>query len=376
MTVRFKGFEFPTEPRTMTYLDLPGSASPQVANRWQRVTGQTDNNKNAISIDFFWRGTCHSCGRGIWSSPQDDIINIDNFVTQGMQADVIAEDGVELRACVQCVGSYRSQIIANAAASTDTNKGLIVWPEEVVGPMERDRENRKAALRRWLEPRATAPAVGAYVLHNDRMLRFSSFTADGKVAVMEPSIDPLPMGEVQVLTPCVHGIDHPDVVVLPHFTASVGGAAGTHYVVKRWSGVNVTIRDLKGGLTKTVSANAIAVPAPCVNPAAESAEDKAARLEWALERVKEGLHHRMVAEGVARDWCSTFDPILDSAGLPPRKEQAFYMLTMRVATDAVYDEAQMEKFLDTGWTGTFSARSMTCIDIQREIKPSVAMLSL
>ena len=376
MTIRFKGFEFPDAPRTLSYLDLPGSSSPQVSNRWQRVTGQTDNKKNTVSLDFFWRGACHSCGRGVWTSPQDDIFNIDNFVTQGMQADTIVEDGVEMRACIQCIASYRSQIVTNATAVTDANKGLIPWPEAIVGPLIAEREARQAGLRRWLEPRPTAPAVGAYVLHENRMLRFASFTPEGKVAVMEPTIEPLTAEEVRVLTPAVHGIEHPEVVVLPHFTASVGGTAGTRWLVRRWAGVNVTIRGIEAGLTKTVSANAIAVPAPCVNPATETAEEKAARLEWALERVKEGLHHRMVAEGVARDWCATFDPILDSAGLPPRKEQAYYMLTMRVATDAVYDEAQMEKFLDTGWTGTFSARSMTCIDIQREIKPSVAMLSL
>src|SRR6187431_313670 len=215
-TMRHKGFDFPMEPRTMSYLDIPGSNSPQVANRWQRVTGQMGDNRQPLIMDFFWRGTCFGCGRGTWSSPQDDLFNIESYLNTSMISDSIVEDGKTYRTCQSCTGGSRQVIIDAATASSDSSKAPLEWPEEIIGELMGARKVRAGTLKRWIEPHATAPAVGAYIMVGNAMHRFASFTADGKVAV-QGKTEAYPMDEVQVLTPAVHGVAHPDVVVMPHF---------------------------------------------------------------------------------------------------------------------------------------------------------------
>jgi hypothetical protein len=122
---------------------------------------------------------------------------------------------------------------------------------------------------------------------------------------------------VEVLTSVIHGVPHDHVLVMPS-SGWRESARKDEVSVVRYNGFNATIR-LKDKTTKTIGMNHLALLVPPLNPATEKASAKAARLERELERVKDTLHRRMVAEGVARSWCGEFDPILDSNGLKPRK---------------------------------------------------------
>lgn len=367
MSIKLNGLEFPAAPREESYLDLPTSGAPQVANRWHRVPNQQVPS-GPVDLDVFWRGACLRCGNGIWSTPQDDIVNVAAYIADTRLATEVIRDGVAYRCCKRCSG-HADEVVSLGQASPDENKGFVQWPDGITATSAKARAEREAKKAEWTVERPTAPAEGAYVVAGKALTRFERF-ADGKV-VTESGVHE--MDGVQVLVPAVYGVLHPSVIVLP-FLAGIT-AEPVPWRVVRWEGVNVTIHS-QTGITKTISANGIAVPAPCLDPSTETPEARAERLEWALRRVTTGLHHRMVAEGVARDWCSTFDPILSSSGLAPRKAQQFYLVTMRVESDRKLSESELAGLLASGWRNTWNYQKLHCVDVQAEYQSSTPMLSL
>jgi hypothetical protein len=158
--------------------------------------------------------------------------------------------------------------------------------------------------------------MGAYVWINEKFERFDGWTDDGRVKVLN-STETYPAKDVLAATSIVYGIPHENGIIMPS-----SGLDADHVTMVRYAAYNATVKVKRTGRTTTIGVNHLAILVPVLNPATEKTAARAERLARELERVKETLHRRMVAEGEARSWCSEFDPILDSNGLKPRKPKA------------------------------------------------------
>ena len=175
------------------------------------------------------------------------------------------------------------------------------------------------------------PKVGALMREIDtgNMLYFDGWSNDGQVRahrVDQKRVNNYGADAVEALTAPVYGRTYraEDGQRMCLFNArNEGYADGTLVTrIEGWDSIQAYYHVANRNRALYMSVNYLALLAPPLNPATESAEDKMARLERELDDMKERVHHRMVAEGVARDWCATFDPILDSIGLEKRRRPA------------------------------------------------------
>lgn len=135
------------------------------------------------------------------------------------------------------------------------------------------------------------------------------------------------INEVEALTPAHYGTAHERCIGVPG-----SGYEGIVVELRNWRNLSPVIVREKNQRAETWGANTLAALAPVLDPETEKPEEKAARLERELNALRQGLHDRMVAEGVARSWCSEFDMILDATGLPPREKKNIIEGTMRFRT--------------------------------------------
>lgn len=168
-----------------------------------------------------------------------------------------------------------------------------------------------------------SPKQGAYVrqippdgTHHSPLLRFDGWLGDTKFSV-QGSTEEYDADTFEALTPAYYGFGYDKAVCIPP-----GSWPGYDCRIDGWSSIEPLVA-MPGQMTQHWNSNAVAALAPMLNPATETPEEAVARLMREKERIEMGLRNRMVAEGVYRNWCSEFDPILDSNGLPPRKHKGF-----------------------------------------------------
>lgn len=138
---------------------------------------------------------------------------------------------------------------------------------------------------------------------------------------------------------------------------------GTPLSIMSFRGLNIVIRK-EGTLTFTVwSPNSVAALAPLLNPATETIHRKVARIEHERDEIEKGIYSRMIAEGIAREWCTEFDGILDSTGLPPRKPKGKIVGTLRFEFDSDNIEAHRNTIegTPTGWTSVIPTNRVTLV---------------
>lgn len=191
---------------------------------------------------------------------------------------------------------------------------------DVEQDIEREDEQMAATVKQY-EMHPVSPVLGALMRKNEenttRLFKFDKWTDDETFLVLDVE-DEQKADEWECLTPAFHGYAY-------ERASGVGnsGYPGLLVAVVGWQGVHAVIRQVGRSATNTWMANEVAALAPLVNPDTETAEQTIARLTRAKARLEEGLRARMVAEGVARNWCGEFDPILDSSGLGPRKAKGW-----------------------------------------------------
>lgn len=174
------------------------------------------------------------------------------------------------------------------------------------------------------------PRHGAYLLvaGTGPLRRFDHFTEDGKVRLLG-DIHPVLIEEAEALVPAHYGVIYERAIIMPNHDMSTPIVA-----ITQWRSLNPIIRVQGSQSVSAYPANSIAGLAPVLDPATESLEDKVERLERERALLEAGLQQRMVAEGVARGWCSEFDGILDSTGLAPRTDKRTIVGTMRFVIDS------------------------------------------
>jgi hypothetical protein len=369
-TINRNGLQFPAEPVHYDNFASIGSALPRVERRWQRITymGRT--------LDLLFKGTCAACAYSTWWTPDEDV-SLTDFIEQRYVHDrVITEDesGAPLEAtfsmCTYCVGRERLHLgYANARSTpSDYARGLYAdWPEEVVKQVTEPLAARKAAAERWLEVRAIVPTVGAFVLVNgDKFGHFDGFDAKGKVLV---DGNPYDHHRVEAIIAVVYGTKHENVIVLP--TVNNSRLSGKRGKIARYSNIHAVVSGDEIAST-TIALNHLGISVPIINPATESPEDRADRLQWQMDRIRDAMHRRMVAEGTHRSWCTEFDPILDSMGLAPRQGKRRVIMTMEVeATGRI----TAEDLLDRGVWDHFSYSNVRCTAARIEEPAVNPMLS-
>ena len=333
-TIEVNGYNLPT---------LPYEGGPELYNRpsddrrWAHY-----NDGDTTDIHVLWVGTCQCdyCGYQLWEAaeevPQTSIYTTDSIMRsiwggsftpasreRMIGNGMIPEDwSEEWLPCISwdCVTRESRRVTALDKARREVASRLIKWPADIFADLKEREEKRiadeRAKIAHLLEPYPVIPVRGAYVWVEDesepKFERFDEWTDDGQIKVIGRS-EPFDVEKVLAATSVIYDVPHHNGAIVPGH-----GKVSQKVEVIRYSSINATVR-LAGGTTTTVPVNALAVLVPPLNPATESAKHKALRLERELDRVKESLYRRMVAEGVARSWCSEFDPILDSNGLKPRK---------------------------------------------------------
>lgn len=188
----------------------------------------------------------------------------------------------------------------------------------------------------------TPPRTGALIrLTDGTMTRFGDWT--GKSAATTADGKAIKASDFEVLIPAQYGKAYARAVGL-----DASGHAGKIVIVTNWRSINVLVT--LEGATRMLewAANTIAVLAPPLNPATEKPAETVVRLTREKARLEATIHDRMVAEGVARGWCSEFDPILDATGLPPRHKKNVVTGVLTFTTQInERDYGSAEALLDT-----------------------------
>jgi hypothetical protein len=189
------------------------------------------------------------------------------------------------------------------------------------------REERQVAQTEAAEIRPVPPKMGALVrvITDERQVPvvFSRWVGDDTFTI-EGSDEVLKAAEYEALTPAFMPWSYERAVMFRE-----SGQDGAMCRITGWYSIHATAQMYGQRHTDNYPANFVAALAPMLNPATERPEDALARLLWEKERLEAGLRARMVAEGVARNWCSEFDPILDSSGLAPRQHKGWVIGTMK-----------------------------------------------
>lgn len=208
----------------------------------------------------------------------------------------------------------------------------------------------------------TIPVHGAYIriIGDGTLDRFGEWV-DKTSAKNQTGTKTLSIEEFEVLTPAVYGMAYDRAVSIPP-----ASRAGELVEITSWRGINCIVRKE----SRTVDewrANHVAVPAPPLHPETESMKDKVARLEREKAKIMRSIHERMVAEGVARSWCSEFDPILDSSGLMPRHKDNVITGTMEFTFALSRDYGEASKMLDQikgNWSSYIPTRELRVVDVR------------
>lgn len=208
----------------------------------------------------------------------------------------------------------------------------------------------------------TIPVHGAYIriIGDGTLDRFGEWV-NKTSAKNQTGTKTLSIEEFEVLTPAVYGMAYDRAVSIPP-----ASRAGELVEITSWRGINCIVRKE----SRTVDewrANHVAVPAPPLHPETESMKDKVARLEREKAKIMRSIHERMVAEGVARSWCSEFDPILDSSGLMPRHKDNVITGTMEFTFALSRDYGEASKMLDQikgNWSSYIPTRELRVVDVR------------
>lgn len=373
MNIRHNGRDFPTTPQRISYFgDVPsGSATPTVASRWIRVTdGQG-------STDLFWKGRCMVCSHNVWYAPEETSAHhplTDYLTTRNIFAERSDSDGVPYSICERCNERTTDDASLSPYVGGE-DRAPIEWPPTIMEALQQRIEDARKKAGEWADARPAVPVEGAYVLPVDHELgrtlpRFGGFNDNGTVTVQSAEgSKTYPMDQVMVLIPAVHGAMHRNIVNISY--ASDRCQIGEIVHVHRWSGRNVFLVHPDTRRTMNLQANQVAVAAPMVNPDAESLEEKVARLEYEHARTKHLLHTRMVAEGTARQWCSEFDPILDSTGLKGRIGREVWEGTATIRWEREVSgegsDVNVEPHLNVagGWATLLPSSSITMTELKR-----------
>lgn len=337
--------QFPTKAgEQQRYLDLP--TNPSVARRWINLKD------NAVDIDFLWMGKCISCEHTMWTTLDADT-RIANYLNKHYIAEPFQDDEEHenrpYRSCLYCSTNRPSVIKDNGRQMHDAGEDYepITWPEQVFAEVRRREAEARAKQAKWIEAVPMEPAVGAAVyLRDEKKVTFFEGWIDGKAKVAGYA-EPLDQEKVLTLIPAIFGVMHDNLVSLPekvlkgavsmrdqiHELIKGAGNDPVEATVVRWAFGShhhtVTCRNTEGQ-TVTYSADGVACFVPSVNPATENSDQVVERLHYKQQRTEYAIHARLVAEGQARGWCETFDPILVSQGLDPRSGKKVVTGTVKV----------------------------------------------
>jgi hypothetical protein len=226
------------------------------------------------------------------------------------------------------------------------------------------------------EPHHVSPRQGAYmrkVSDSTSPLQYFNGWVDKTTFRLVNVDEPVEANEYEALVPAHHGLAYARATGLPD-----SGHRGDLVAVTGWRGLNPLVRVHGQTSSQAWSANTVAGLMPILNPQFESIKHKADRLEREKALLEFGLHHRMVAEGVARSWCNEFDPILDSTGLMPRKGKQVVMgqMTFRTALSGynLSDPAVLEAIKAKPWD-YIPVRDIKIVEMEAEAEPQGPMLS-
>lgn len=309
--VQSSRIQFPTRPgQTYDYIELSSAAEPRVERRWFRYrSGSTE-------LDFLWYGDCLYCNSGVWGLADK---STSGLLARSQSLVVINRDGVEYRFCGNCA-QREDRIEAGIASKPGQFTGPYEWPDAVIKQIISSPDFERKRILGTVVP--VVPRKGALVREKatGRLMNFAGFV-DGKVTV-NGQYGPFDLDEVEALVPSHPGISYPRATGMPS-----SAHPGVVVAITSWRGKEPMVQ-MESGRTMEWSSQHIAALAPVLDPSTETLEAKVERLEAERARLEHGMHARMVAEGVARSWCSEFDQILDITGLPPRQQRNVVTGTM------------------------------------------------
>lgn len=404
MTITHNRLQFPEGPyRTMDYLDLPTRSEPPVERRWHALTIGSE------TINLFWRGSCNSCSRALWdthgTTTLDEFPIRDYIATSSLPAVIDAKRWDDLKdedtfvdgdntfiegaaVCINCLNDEHSLAqamrTARAAVVTGARYRVIEWPTEIIAPMQERVRAREAANAHLVTPHPVIPKKGAFMWQPEEghaqlghLRKFVGWTEDRKVMLTTPegaSVDPVEPDKVEVLTAAVYGVHVENGILLPS-----SGMPVEPVTLRSWARGNATTERHRDKVQRQVSASVVAIRVPVLDPETESLEHRADRLQREKERLETIVHRRMVAEGVARQWCETFDPMLDATGLQPRKKKAVLTgtMTFSMERDKPLTERELTSLRDgsMGWSSFITASAIRLVDVTCEEPESLPSLS-
>ena len=335
--IEHNGQQFPaTNTFHISYLSgLPSYGVPRPEQRWAIYTF------NDEPVNLFWVGRCCSCDHTLWITDSDDFEIEDYLENEHLPGDGVRdeENDVTFSQCMYCENYGNSRTTkANGRRhlQEDSLHTLVEWPQDFLAHL---RQQRETEVSPWAVIHPVEPVHGAFVFvkGDNAEHRFDRWD-EGYIRLIgsDTIYDP---EQVEVATPIVLGVKHPHVVGLPG--SGIAGLRGK--IIRQRNNQVVAVMDGRGRVT--VGADHLAVLAPPLDPATEKPEDTVVRLRRESERTRVMMHARMVAEGTTRNWCATFDPILVSTGLDPRKPQRIFegTMTFRWETDSATTEDDVRK---------------------------------
>lgn len=250
------------------------------------------------------------------------------------------------------------------------------WTGTVQGAVEsliREEDSSMAASVQQAEIHPVSPKAGAFVRKTPEdgeftspLLRFRSWVGEEEF-ITQDSDEPKKATDWEALTPAVYGLGYNRAVGLVP-----SSYPGRSVSVTGWRSVECVVR-YDGSLQSNVwMANAVAALAPMLNPAFESPEEAVVRLTREKDAIEFSLRARMVAEGVARNWCGEFDPILDSTGLAPRQMKGWVTGTLKFRAELVGYDLNSEEVLKNIKSAPGSYIAMTNCTIETlEVEPGM-----
>lgn len=224
-----------------------------------------------------------------------------------------------------------------------------------------ERQSTMTGITEQAEIVPIAPRKGAFirVTETGELLHFKEWIDADTLTTKEDKT--FKASEVEALTAAIYGKGYERACGMP-----ASPNPGQIVKVASWRSVQPQVQPPGRASLTAWAANHVAALAPVLNPATESAEEKALRLERTLARVESAFHDRMVAEATARGWCPEFDVLLDATGLPPRAKTGVVVGTF-TATINESEYGSVRDILDQVKASPFSyipARSMVVTSIE------------
>lgn len=335
-------FTWPDAPVGLSYFEF--DLNPRPDRRWARIT------QGAHIFNLVFMGNCFNCGRSTWFGADGmPYQNLGSFLYVPYRGD----GDKDVPRCYSCYSSGRRPDAAQAdsavlrhiptthPAYTSQMPSFLPFADESRAPKENGRlrkisDGSVASFKQWVDG-------GMFE------------TTDGTVC--NPA-------EWEVMTALHPGLRYTRV-------CAMASPVTVHKVVG-WSGRSPLFGNYNAG-----AANGNVALVPMLNPVAEKPEQTITRMEYERTVMEFGFRARMILEGVARDWCAEFDPILDSIGLDPRNPKRHVVVTWkaRVEMPNTLHEGNAEERLKARWSDYIHTRNLQVDSVEVEAISATTVLS-